>query len=428
MAAVLPAEPILASSLIDDEELGSIVSRIFLETKKTERKDVVRTGVSSVDEALEGGLERGGMVGVSGEVGAGSNEMCTALLVSSLLQDTMTAAAVVDTAGNFDIVRVYTLILSRVQQDEELLQRLRAEEASGSESSVEDTAAKVLDRLKIMRVFDFVGVMEAVGEIRDGLEGRSKRKEATPAVENPTNAVGEVAEETSSNVNAPIVETHFMEAAAEERVIADSQEEEDEMLFDSEIATQTVRLPTQELPVREQQPLQPPNQHEPPSLKTSFILMDNLAQVLSPFLKKDYIQANNLLTALLRSLSHLTHTHSLITLLLNPATVPRPRSPTRKVSGPPQPQQVPTPPPSVFSDVKAIPALGNVLGVYVDVGLMVSRVPRRKVDARVLYSEGHNKKGVQWVEVVEVVSDRWGGRTGGWGTFLIDQEKCIKDL
>jgi hypothetical protein len=52
--------------------------------------------------------------------------------------------------------------------------------------------------------------------------------------------------------------------------------------------------------------------------------------------------------------------------------------------------------------------------------VLVSRIPRRKMDARVHYSDSGGsgkKRGVEMVGVLEVVSDRWGGRSGAWGTF-----------
>lgn len=58
----------------------------------------------------------------------------------------------------------------------------------------------------------------------------------------------------------------------------------------------------------------------------------------------------------------------------------------------------------------------------------MSRVPRRRIDARVFYADaggrgvkartGLRMRGVELVGVVEVVADRWGGRVGAWGTFV----------
>jgi hypothetical protein len=54
-------------------------------------------------------------------------------------------------------------------------------------------------------------------------------------------------------------------------------------------------------------------------------------------------------------------------------------------------------------------------------------MPRRKADARVLYADGEGVverarrvrggKGPEMVGVMEVLSDRWGGRVGAWGVF-----------
>jgi hypothetical protein len=70
-----------------------------------------------------------------------------------------------------------------------------------------------------------------------------------------------------------------------------------------------------------------------------------------------------------------------------------------------------------------VPSLMNLFGRYTDTHLLVSRLPRRKIDARVHYGEagsgkmGGKKRGVEMVGVLEVVSDRWGSRAGNWGTF-----------
>lgn len=66
-----------------------------------------------------------------------------------------------------------------------------------------------------------------------------------------------------------------------------------------------------------------------------------------------------------------------------------------------------------------VPSLMSVLARYVDVGVLVSQLPKRKMDARVYYRDGNEGvkklRGVEMVSVVEVVSDRWEGRVGGWG-------------
>lgn len=68
-----------------------------------------------------------------------------------------------------------------------------------------------------------------------------------------------------------------------------------------------------------------------------------------------------------------------------------------------------------------VPSLVSVVGEYVDVGVLVSHLPKRKMDAKVFYRDGNEGvkklRGVEMVGVVEVVSDRWEGRVGGWGVL-----------
>ena len=66
--------------------------------------------------------------------------------------------------------------------------------------------------------------------------------------------------------------------------------------------------------------------------------------------------------------------------------------------------------------------------------MLVSQMPRKKMDARVFYRDGNDGnrgvkklRGVEMVSVLEVVSDRWEGRVGAWGTF-IEGEKGIRDV
>ncbi|KAF1935688.1 hypothetical protein EJ02DRAFT_471004, partial [Clathrospora elynae] len=223
-----PPEPLLASHLLGDEELDGLLEAVSI-TKRREKKVVLGTGVKSLDDALAGGLEGGAVVGVSGEAGGGGSEICQTLLVNSLLQYDGSTAAVIDTTGNFDVLKLYTRIVAQLQRSPEILASIRLVSSSEFGYKVEDVAAKVLDRVKIMRVFDFVGVTEAVGEIRDELEGQR--------------AVNHEKEEWKESV---VVEQGWPATPLPPRrtVVADSEDEDedDEMLFDAE-ATITTPAP-----------------------------------------------------------------------------------------------------------------------------------------------------------------------------------------
>jgi hypothetical protein len=135
-----------------------------------------------------------------------------------------------------------------------------------------------------MRVFDFMGAREAVDEIRDGLE---KKKNIEPA-----SKVEEKNEHALKEDNA-MIEPPTDKLQMKRTYVADSEDEEDdeEMLFDSDA---TITAAAQ--PVRDPEPAQteaseaphPETETEPGQIK--IILIDNLAQVLNPLLKKDYIQ------------------------------------------------------------------------------------------------------------------------------------------
>ena len=74
-----------------------------------------------------------------------------------------------------------------------------------------------------------------------------------------------------------------------------------------------------------------------------------------------------------------------------------------------------------------MPALMGVLGQYTDLEMLVGRMPRRKGDARIFYSESGRKRGVEMVGVLEIVKDRWEDRSGAWAAFG-ESEQGIKDL
>jgi predicted ATP-dependent serine protease len=77
-ATARPAEPLLASHLIDDEELDELLESVCNATlgrKEKSEKERLQTGVKSLDDALGGELQSGRVVEVSGEVGAGASEV-----------------------------------------------------------------------------------------------------------------------------------------------------------------------------------------------------------------------------------------------------------------------------------------------------------------------------------------------------------------
>ncbi|KAL6704108.1 hypothetical protein ACN47E_008771 [Coniothyrium glycines] len=428
-----PAEALLASRMMRGEEVESLIAGVCgggadgARTQQTET-EVLGTGVESVDEVFAGGLEGARVVSLGAEPGAGGSELCQMWLVSALFTHGDSTAAVVDTTGNFDILRLYTFILAKLQRDARLLESMRL--LSGVEESPEDVAARLLDRVKIMRVFDFVGVREAVGEIRDELEDRT----GTAPTREVTVSEPEVAKEIQTVVTPP---KRTMVADSEDEGEDDDDDDED-MLFDLQ------PIPDEPIPAPQLHASEPPHpstaQPIPPAMdnsddgssthgKVKFILIDNLAHVLSPMLKKDYVSTTALASTFLHSLHNLTATHTLHTLLTNPTTTPRVSSPARQSATTANQRHGPPPAPSIFASSTAVPSLTNLLARYVDMCVLVTRVPKRRMDAKVHYSDaggagssGGKKRGVELVSVVEVLSDRWERRVGAWGAFVVGKE------
>jgi predicted ATP-dependent serine protease len=72
---VRAAEPLLASSLVDDEELDALFEGLNTKTKRKSDKIGIATGIKSVDDALDGAITGGRVVGISGEGGEVSERL-----------------------------------------------------------------------------------------------------------------------------------------------------------------------------------------------------------------------------------------------------------------------------------------------------------------------------------------------------------------
>lgn len=271
--------------------------------------------------------------------------------------------------------------------------------APPTEIDYEAEAAQVLERIRIMRVFDFVGLVEAVGEIRAELEKPASR-------------------EKEVNVEREVGGEEWLASPPRRSAVPDSQadeDEEEEMLFQASQPKAPDGKPFAQKPAEPNIIAQEENSKDESSAekpKTSLILLDSLHTVVNPLMKSDYTQAHALLVPFLRSLTNLTHTHTLVTILLNTAITPTPGTTGAGSSTNPA---GPNPTPSIFSSCSLRPSLGTTFPYYLDLHLLVHRVPK---DGK--------KKGD--VHVVEVLSDRWEGRVGRWAGFNISREGIIAEV
>lgn len=204
-------------------------------------------------------------------------------------------AAVIDTTGNFDILALYAILLAKLRQNVEIPASSRL--PSNPAESIDDVAARTLDRVKIMRVFDYVGVTEAVHEIRDELgQGSSKRPAMNKDIK-VTKAENNAVKEPSP---LPSILAHAPPKAPPKRTfVADSEDEgddEDELLFDSDsqlkdnAAVQQISTGTPSITEPEDAVSGIQADHSSGRGKVSVIFIDNISQILLPLFKKDSSQ------------------------------------------------------------------------------------------------------------------------------------------
>lgn len=225
--------------------------------------------------------------------------------------------------------RIYTIILTHLRAHPDYLTQHRSYPAEAAE----EVAARVLERVKIMRVFDLEGLVEGIEEVRDGLvgerdEGAGKANldgDNAMAVAHNDDGVKDKALPPQSSARTVVYDSE--DSASEEaeaniqipppqssgrKVVYDSEDEEDEddMLFDSgppgpDISTPAVEQqhtkppspteppPSSLLPSANQHHTNPP-QPTPSKPQTSFLLIDNIAHTMHPVLKSNYIHGTYL--------------------------------------------------------------------------------------------------------------------------------------
>jgi hypothetical protein len=216
------------------------------------------------------------------------------------------------------------------------------------------TALKLLDRLKISKVFDFVGLTEAIDEVRDMLQAKSSSLGDEPPPPRAT--------------------------------IADSEDEEEEMLDGPDLGDEASK------------PEARPDELRPPA---RLLIIDNISHVTSPLIKSNYPQGQALLTAMMRSLGHLTRTHDLCTVVFGTAMV--------KSSADDETL-------SLFKSCTIRPVLGDGLGYLLDVHMYLHQQPSRTTIAATDGAQ-EPQRPAGMVSVLEVVQDRNAGRFGRWGAF-----------
>ena len=288
-------------------------------------------------------------------------------IASHLLSSQNGLAALVDTTGSFSPVRLRDVLIYRLEAREqhEWYQQSgfvyeRVAQSAGDRASLTETATSLLDRVKVMRVFDVAGVVEAVGEVNEMIE-RSK------------------------TVFPP---TRDANSASEKREVGDSEEEESDQgksPIDQEASnTDNGRI--------------------------GMLIVDSIVNIFGSIMSGSHVQGQALLTSSMRSLTHLTRHNHLCTILIN-GVVGVKSSDQAGYRLPPEDNA------SIFASTMGKPALGRNFTHLIDTSIFLSVVPKTSRDATLAIGQGRDdfEKAV----VVEVLTDRNGSREGRWASFEV---------
>ncbi|GAB7353049.1 hypothetical protein MBLNU459_g3602t1 [Dothideomycetes sp. NU459] len=369
-----PAEPMLASTLysIFEKELGGGQPR------KPRR---VGTGCPAIDDFLEGGLNYGdgGVCCISGEAVAGTQAISYNLLVSHLLSHGATTATVIDSTGTFDVLKLHKCMAARITGVDTDAGRAKSAAAEAAAA-----AAQALDRVKIMRVFDFEGMLEGIEEMREDArrlrDTRDRHVDELDKIPRTTIADSQADCEGDEMLDGELYHDDEAEGCGDREHCGDGREG-----AGGGDGTKSYGM----------------------------LVVDNMTQVVGAVMKSNHVQGHALLASSVRSLRHMAREYSLCAVLLNSTVTYRDALDSC----------------SVFASITSQPALGKTLPYLVDTHLFVNRIARTARDA--VQHEGSNSSSRSrahsgWVNVVEVLQDRDSDRVGQFGIFTVDAQGLIK--
>jgi hypothetical protein len=358
----MAVEPILASSLWTAEEASE-------PSERPAKRRRLASGCASIDASLDGGFDYGSITCISAEEESGARELSYSLIATHLLLSKRSEATIIDTTNSFDVRRLHKRLLIGLRERQ-------------SDHDAKALAVQVLQRVRIMKAFDFVGMTECVAEVGESLESRQRTGSSRDAGSEPVPKKAPVPRGT----------------------VGDS-EDEDEMLDDTEPTS-----PGKPSPLKDKNDEEETLDNHPQHL----LVIDNITSVASPIIKNSHVQGQALLATFMRSLAHLTRTHDVCTILHN-ATMTYPTKSSTE------------PTPSIFTSCTLRPALGKSFAYLLDTHLLLHRLPLTAADARSVYA-AHSaipKSSQKLVSVLEVLQDRHCDRVGHWSAFRAEADGTL---
>ncbi|KAK6497094.1 hypothetical protein TWF506_004573 [Arthrobotrys conoides] len=143
-----------------------------------------------------------------------------------------------------------------------------------------------------------------------------------------------------------------------------------------------------------------------PGRNFGVIVFDNISRPLENLLEKGEVEANSKLTLLSRGLRSLARDQGIAILLLSTPTTLPPNTKDQKKDSYIKNS-------SIFARIQPTEGLPRTLGSCLDHSIMVSRYPKNEVTSHRRRSGGQDKF------IIETVAERYGGRAGQWGGFVV---------
>ncbi|PQE21274.1 fasciclin domain family protein [Rutstroemia sp. NJR-2017a WRK4] len=319
---------------------------------------------------------------------------------------------VVDTTGSFPLTllaKVLRFRLSKLKSEMQAKNNLTGRHDDSTHLGTGDEENQqlsfMLDLVAISRVFDIEGLWEVLSEIA----------RTTNQVNN------DEANEGSMNSPPWHEEPEAYNKEVQPRIrneIGDSEEEEEE----------------EDLQSPSPPPPPPKVVSKPQSTSidsgTELLVIDNIHHLISHlFTHSEKATAHNLLSLLSRIIHTLTHTQNLLTILHNStiSTIStKTNYPTsRRPAAPPTIQSIFT------ASTHLKPSLGRIFDQFVDLHVMISRIPKYREDAEMAYAGGDGREANECL-IFEVLRDecpvsagdraagrRFADREERWGCFEI---------
>lgn len=324
--------------------------------------------------------------------GGGARDLSLAILAAHLLRAPDSTAMVIE----WTLSSASSLDVRRLQRILQVSDSSRGDGEGGGGAS--ERIMEVLGRLNISKVFDAVGLDEALVELGGTLDAAREQQEI---------------ERRQQQQSVRSKGSNTVAAAAQEgnktATIGDSEEDDDEEDLEEEEKPEKDKA--------KEAPISTASKSPPATL----LLINSISQILTPIIRNNYIQGQALLTSLMRSIADLTKRHQLFTIVLGEAGF-------RSVA---EDETL-----SAFKSCVMKPAVGYGIGFLVDVHFYLHR-PFVGADSQkkmmMMMKNGEGPAGAQSqdrneVSVLEIVEDRRGDRYQSYAPFHFTPDGRLQDV